>query len=200
MDPQIVLSRGYWEYADDCRDQWIAAYKEIGRKSVGLGVQARKMIQRMELACSLTTTHAIFFNSGNVDDCFIGEAVERENNFLERNQKAYDSLDGDFPCGNAEDMRFARRFFSIREMAYLQMGLATSIDPDDLSEMPPVDKPFADEAFPMKITEADQPWGRKGFVHECLGRYAEAIECYEAFKQNRPEDRIKRLREQLSNG
>lgn len=155
------------------------------------------MIDRIKLACSLSVTHATFYNTGNVDDCFLGEAIARENEYLEKSRKAYESLDGDFPCGNEDDMRFARRFFSIREMAYIQMGFASEVDPDDLSEMPPIDKPFADEAFLMEISADDQPLGRKGFIHECMGRYAEAIESYEAFTEGRPDDRIQRLRKKI---
>ena len=199
MEPQIVISRGYWESADDCIKQWIAAYKEIGKKSLSLRFRAKKMIDRIEKAGKLSVTHATFYNTGNVDDCFLGEAIARENEYLKKVQKSYDSLDGDFPCGNEMDMRFARRYFSIREMAYIQMGFASEINPDDLSEVPPVDKPFEGEAFPAKITPEDQLLGRKGFIHECLGHYAEAIECYEAInEEGRPVGRIKTLREKLS--
>lgn len=198
MDPQIVISRGYMESASDVLKQWISAYKEIAKKHLMLVVRAQKMIKRIELASSLSVTHATFFNSGNVDECFYGEAVARENEFLEGTQKARESLDGDFPCGNEDDMRFARRFFSIREMAYLQMGLARELNPDDLSQVPPVNKSFADEAFPRKIKASDQPLGRKGFIHECLGNYQEALDCYEAFSEGRPDERIEFLRKKLS--
>lgn len=198
MDPQIVLSRGYMESVSDILDQWISAYKEIAKKHIMLMVRTQKMIKRIELASSLCVSHATFYNTGNVDECFYGEAVARENEFLESSKKARESLEGDFPCGNEDDMRFARRFFSIREMAYLQMGLAKELDPDDLSQKPPVNKVFADEAFPRKIKTSDQPLGRKGFIHECLGNYKEAIACYEAFSDGRPDDRIDYLRNKLS--
>ena len=90
--------------------------------------------------------------------------------------------DGDYPCGNEADMLFARRVFSIREMAYLQLGLAAELNPDDLRKAPPFDKIFDGEAMPKIITTADQPTARRGFVNECLGHYAEAIECYEAIE------------------
>ena len=198
MDPQIVLSRGYMESVSDILDQWISAYKEIAKKHIMLMVRTQKMIKRIELASSLCVSHATFYNTGNVDECFYGEAVARENEFLESSKKARESLEGDFPCGNEDDMRFARRFFSIREMAYLQMGLAKELDPDDLSQKPPVNRVFADEAFPRKIKTSDQPLGRKGFIHECLGNYKEAIACYEAFSDGRPDDRIDYLRNKLS--
>lgn len=198
MDPQIALNRGYWEDAGDCRNQWIAAYKEIAKKHLMLANRAQKMIKRIKLACSLCVTHATFYNTGNVDDCFLGEAIARENEYLVKNKQAYKSLDGDFPCGNEDDIRFARRFFSIHEMAFIQMGFASMIDPDDLSLMPPIDKPFADEAFPVEITTDDQLLGRKGFIHECLGHYKEAINCYEAFAKGRPHDRILDLRNKLA--
>lgn len=198
MDPQIALSRGYMENTGDVLERWISAYKEIAKKHIMLMVRAQKMIKRIELASSLCVSHATFYNTGNVDECFYGEAVARENEFLEASKKARKSLEGDFPCGNEDDMRFARRFFSIREMAYLQMGLAKEINPDDLSQKPPVNKIFADEAFPRKIKASDQPLGRKGFVHECLGNYQEAIACYETFSEGCPEDRIESLRKKLS--
>ena len=173
MEPQIALNRGYWEDAGDCRDQWIAAYKEIAKKHLMLSMRAKKMIKRIELACSLCVTHATFFNTGNVDECFYGEAVARENEFLEETKKARESLDGDFPCGNEDDMRFARDFFTNREMAYLQMGLAN------------------------ELNASGNSMGRKGFIYECLGLYEEAIECYEAMGKERPTDRIERLRKKL---
>ena len=57
------------------------------------------------------------------------------------------------------------------------------------------DKAFADEAFPRIIETANQPKARKGFIYECLGQYAEAIECYESMGEDKPEDRIEHLRE-----
>lgn len=198
MDPQIAISRGYMESAGDVLERWISAYKEIAKKHIVLMARAKKMIKRIELASSLCVTHATFYNTGNVDECFYGEAVARENEFLESSQKARESLDGDFPCGNEDDMRFARRFFSIREMAYIQMGLAKELDLNDLGQKPPINKIFADEAFPRKIKASDQPLGRKGFIHECLGNYQEAIACYEAFSEGRPDERIECLHKKLS--
>ena len=198
MDPQVALNRGYWEYADKVRDQWIASYTQIAKKYRHLKPLADKMIKRINLACQLQTEHAISYDTSRVDECFYAEAVARENEYLEATQAKRDSLDGDFPCGNEEDMRFARRLFSNREMAYLQMGLANEVNPDDLSHVPAPDKPFPDEAFPNVIEPADQPKGRKGFVFECLGQFAEAIACYEAMaEEGRPTDRITCLRRKL---
>lgn len=197
MDPQIVLNRGYWEAVDDCRNQWIAAFKEIAKKHWRHKKEAQKMIERIERACSMAVTHAVHFDTGNVDDCFLGERIARENEYLRSTEKARKALEGKFPCGNEDDMRFARRFFSIRELAYIQMGFANEIDPDDLSEMPPYDKPYSDEAFPRKVSDQDQPKGRKGFLLECLGRYEEAIACYKAMGEGCPEDRVDRLQKKL---
>lgn len=198
MNPEYVLSRGYWEYPDEVCDLWIAAYEEIAQSHRDLRGKAQKMINRVKQACSLLVTHASFYNTGNVDDCFYGEAVAKENEYLERSKSQYDSLNGDYPCGNEDDMRFARRLFSIREMAFLQMGLANEIDPNALRNMPPANKVFSGEAFPRKIKAANRPKGRKGFLHECLGRYADAIECYEAMGDDQPTDRIERLRKLLA--
>ena len=197
MDPQIALNRGYWEDAGECRDQWITAYKEIAKKHWHHKKEAKQMIERIERACSLAVTHAVHFDTGNVDDCFLGERIAAENEFLEKTEKARKRLEGKFPCGNEDDMRFARHFFSIRELAYIQMGFASEVDPDDLSQMPPFDKPYSDEALVTPVSAADQPLGRRGFLHECLGRYEEAIACYEAIGDGRPDDRIKQLRKKL---
>ena len=197
MDPELVLSRGYREYPDDVCNLWIAAYEEIAHNHRNLRLKARRMIKRVKKACSLLVTHATFYDTSRVDECFYGEAVERENEYLERTRSQYDSLGGDFPCGNDDDMRFARRLFSIRELAYIQMGLAEEVDPNALRNMPPTNKTFSGEAFPRKIKAANRPKGRKGFLYECMGQFAEAIECYEAMREDKPEVRIERLREQM---
>lgn len=176
MDPEIALNRGYWEDSGKILNQWIKAYKEIAKKHVMLVGLAHDMINRAELACSLLVSHATFYDTSRVDECFYAEAVERENKFLEKTEKARKSLDGDFPCGNEDDMRFARDFFTIHEMAYLQMGLAKEVDFDNTGKKQ----------------------GRNGFLHECLGHYEEAIACYEAMDEGRPVGRINRLREKLS--
>lgn len=173
MEPTIALNRGYWEDSGDVVNQWISAYKEIAKKHIALAPRAHKMIKRIELAASLCVTHATFYNTGNVDDCFLGEAIERENEFISRTEKSRKSLDGDFPCGNEEDMKFASQYFSNREIAYLQMGLANELDPEDSLE-------------------------KKGFILECLGRYAEAIDCYEAMGDHSPIRRIESLRKKLA--
>ena len=198
MEPETALNRGYWEDSGKVRDQWINASKEIARKHWQLRDETKKMVERIKLACSLLVTHAVSYDFSRVDDCFYAEAVARANEFYENTENARKSLDGDFPCGNEDDMRFARRFFSNREMAFIQLGLANEVDPDDLWHVPPLDKPFADEAFPREYTVDDQPKGRKGFLHECQGHYAEAIECYEAMGKNKPDDRIRQLREKMA--
>ena len=199
MDPELVLSRGYREYPDDVCNLWIAAYEEIAHNHRNLRLKARRMIKRVKKACSLLVTHATFYDTSRVDECFYAEAVERFNEFYDTTEKDRASLDGDYPCGNEADMLFARRVFSIREMAYLQLGLAAELNPDDLRKAPPFDKIFDGEAIPKIITTADQPTARRGFVNECLGHYAEAIECYEAIEEKgRPADRIKHLREKLA--
>ena len=194
MDPELVLSRGYWEDSGEVCDKWVAAYNEIAQTHRGFGLRARRMMRRVRLACSLLVTHATFYDTSRVDECFYGEAVARENEYLEKSRSQYDSLDGDFPCGNEVDMRFARRLFSIREMAYIQMGLAKELDLNDNKNIPPANKVFSGEAFPRKIKRANQPKGRKGFLYECLGQYAEAVKCYEAMGEDQPEDRIVALR------
>lgn len=197
MHPELVLCRGYWEDSGKICRKWISAYSEIALRHLKLRSQAQSMIKRVRLACSLLVEHATFYDLSRVDECFYAEAVERENEYLEKVEKMYDSLDGDFPCGNEDDVRFARRLFSIREMAFLQMGLAKELDLNDDSHIPPADKTFDDEAFPNIIKAANQPKARKGFLYECMGQYAEAIECYEAMGEDKPEDRIEHLRERV---
>ena len=199
MDPSIALSRGYDEDMVVVRKQWTKAYYEIGQRHKPLRPQTEMMTNRIQLACKLLVSHATFYDYSRADDCFYAEAVERFNDFYDTTEKDRASLDGDYPCGNEADMLFARRVFSIREMAYLQLGLAAELNPDDLRKAPPFDKIFDGEAMPKIITTADQPTARRGFVNECLGHYAEAIECYEAIEEKgRPADRIKHLREKLA--
>lgn len=197
MNPELVLCRGYREDSGKVCDQWVAAYEEIGKRNLRLRFKAKRMIKRVRLACSLLVEHATFYDTSRVDECFYGEAVAKENEYLERVSPQYASFDGDYPCGNEDDVRFARRLFSIHEMAYLQMGLAEELDLNDNKHIPPANKTFSGEAYPRKIKTANQPKGRKGFLYECRGLFVEAIECYESMGEDRPAERIELLRKCL---
>ncbi len=191
MNPEITLARGYWDDTKECCDQWIAAYKEIAKKHPELKALAQKLIQRAESACSLIVSHAVSFGS-MPDDTFYGERVQQENAYYEKTEKSRDALEGDFPCGNELEMRLARHCFSYREMACLQVGLASEIDPDDLSEVPE-EKPYADEVFDKKITPEDIPMARKGILYECLGQPDKALQCFLSVQSVNLKDRIDRL-------
>lgn len=66
------------------------------------------------------------------------------------------------------------------------MGAITTMDPelvlsrgyreypDDVCNLPLTNKTFSGEAFPRKIKAANRPKGRKGFLYECMGQFAEA--------------------------
>ena len=130
MDPQYVLNRSYWDYPADCLQQWLDAYAAIGERHPELAATVERLTARIHKAYTLYQGLA---NLGSTpDDTVYAERVEQENGYYRQAK----SLDGDFPLGNEHEVFTARYLFSIREMAWLQAGLAAEIDPADLTEVP----------------------------------------------------------------
>ncbi len=75
-------------------------------------------------------------------------------------QEENDSLDGDFPLGNEEDMAFASPYFTVKELAQIQMGCAEDI--------------FAGHY----VEYADRVLVRKGVLAEVKGEWKEAASAY----------------------
>lgn len=130
MEPTYALNRSYRDSPADCLQQWLDAYDAIGRKHPELAATVNRLTARIHKAYALFTGLANL--GGMPDDTAYAGRVEQERPF---HQAAAD-LDGDFPLGNAHEVWCARCLFSIREMAWMQAGLACELDPDDLGEVP----------------------------------------------------------------
>ena len=130
MEPTYALNRSYWDYPSDCLQQWLDAYAAIGERHSELAATVERLTARIRKAYSL---YQGLVNLGSTpDDTVYAGRVEQENSYYRQAQ----SLDGDFPLGNDHEVFTARYLFSIREMAWLQAGLAAEIDPADLTEVP----------------------------------------------------------------
>ena len=130
MEPTYALNRSYWDYPSDCLQQWLDAYAAIGERHPELAATVERLTARIRKAYSLYQGLA---NLGSTpDDTVYAERVEQENNYYRQTK----SLDGDFPLGSEREVFETRYLFSIREMAYIQAGLAAEIDPADLTEVP----------------------------------------------------------------
>ena len=130
MEPTYALNRSYWDSPADCLQQWLDAYASIGERHPELAATVERLTARIRKAYSLYQGLA---NLGSTpDDTVYAERVEQENSYYRQTK----SLDGDFPLGNEHEVFTARYLFSIREMAWLQAGLAAEIAPADLTEVP----------------------------------------------------------------
>ena len=130
MEPEYALNRSYWDSPDDCLEEWLAAYKEIARRHPELRKRVKMLTNRINTARRLFAGLA---NLGSTpDETVYAYRVEQQNKFY----KKAEALDGDFPFGDEQEVFTARYLFSIREMAYIQVGLTAEINPADLSEVP----------------------------------------------------------------
>ena len=170
MKPEIALKLQYSlldkytrEQIETIRDEWIAAYREIaGSNSSKKGV-CESFTDRINRAADLFIRRKI--------EPVVSDAISHDDYYYEwldeMKKEEDDSLDGDFPLGNEADMKLASSFFSIKELALLQTGLAEQIDPE------PVEP---DCGFGRAKTEKN--YARKGFLAELKGRCEEAVEYY----------------------
>ena len=196
MNPEIVINRGYLESHDECLAQWRSAFAEIIKNHPELKTQVKRLEKRIETASQLAIGDG-WASSANADETFYGMAVERENKHYEATEGIRDSLQGDFPCGKEWEMVFARNYFTNREIAYIQLGLANEINPNDHRKVPR-GKFYAAGSF--SASEKDDYnilYGRKGFINECLGKTEDAIENYLKIKGDNAVFRISLLAEQL---
>ncbi|MBO5223607.1 MAG: hypothetical protein J6C23_03755 [Clostridia bacterium] len=160
MKPQIALKingrlfseRGR-EYVEELRDEWITAYKEIA-KEYGAGQELCSFFtERIKRATELFLSR----NEGN----------------LQPTPTTEDCPDGDFPLGNEADMELASTFFSLKELAMLQMGLQENIEGEI-----PYQKP-------------EYNYARMGFLAELKGLLTEASEYYYEHCGSRyPDDKV----------
>ncbi len=163
MKPEIALKLQYSlldkytrEQIETIRDEWIAAYREIaGSNSSKKGV-CESFTDRINRAADLFIRRKIEPVKSDAishDDYYyewLDEVKQEENN----------ALDGDFPLGNEEDMEFASPYFSVKELAQIQMGCA-------------------DDIFAGHYVEyADRVLVRKGILAEVKGDFKEAAAAY----------------------
>ena len=156
MEPTYALNRSYWDSPADCLKQWLDAYSEIGKRHPELEETVKRLTARIRLADALFRGLA---NLGSTpDDTAYGERVEQENKIYDE----ADALDGDFPLGDEYEVFVARYLFSIREMAYIQAGLAAELDPADISQVPR-DKIFT-IGDPRKFSDDELVEDRRDFL------------------------------------
>lgn len=196
MNPEIVINRGYLESHDECLAQWRSAFDEISKKHPELKAKVKQLAKRIETASRLAVGDG-WASSANADETFYGMAVERENAHYAATEGIRESLEGDFPCGKEWEMVFARNYFTNREIAYIQLGLANEINYNDHRKVPR-GKFYAAGSF--SASEKDDRnilYGRKGFLNECLGKTEDAIENYLKIKGDAAVFRISSLSKKL---
>ena len=147
MKPEIALNtknRIFYGYTKEdveaLRDEWVAAYREIAESEPVKKALCELLTERIRRAAEL----------------FLGGVKE-----------PVESLDGDFPLGNETDMKLASFFFSLKELAMMQAGLADLVPP----ELP-------ETGFPFGRPVTERKYGRKGFLAELKGEREEAMEYY----------------------
>ena len=175
MKPQVALKLEYsvtMDYTraqtEAIRDEWIAAYKEIAEHNPAKKELCLSLIDRINRAADL-------FISRHVEPT-VSDAISHDDYYYEWldevKKEQDDSLDGDFPLGNEEDMNFASPYFSVKELALIQSGCS-------------------DEIFAGYYVEyADRVLVRRGVLAEVRGDYEEAASsysgvCYSKTVQNR---------------
>lgn len=193
MNPEIVINRGYLESHDECLAKWRSAFAEIVKNHPKLKAKVKKLEKRIETASQLAIG-AARSSCANADDTFYAIAVERENAHYEATKGLRDSLEGNFPCGNEREMVFARNYFTTGEIAYIQLGLANEIDPNNISKVPKGKVYAAGSLFASEKNKDNILYGRKGFISECLGNTEDAIKYYLKIKGDSAADRLSRLR------
>lgn len=163
MKPQVALNIEYntsitytREQVEAVRDEWITAYQEIAKSDSSKKELCDYFTDRIRRASEL-------FISRKVEPVK-SDATNHDDNYYEcleeMKQKENDSLDGDFPLGNEEDMKFASPYFSTKELAMIQMG-------------------FADDIYAGYYVEyADRVLIRKGVLAEVKGNLKEAVSAY----------------------
>ena len=172
-----LLNVGTHESRAVALNAWLNAYEEIADKHPELKDKADQLSERIREVSEMAS-HDDSYGLQNCDEMLYGE---RSQQYMGSTRAEREAFIRDFPCGNTGDMEFARDLFSIREMAYLQMGLTEELDADDFSEVPRK-KSFRAANYTKEYDDASLVMGRRGFIHECLGLWEEAIDCYLAMK------------------
>ncbi len=160
VKPEWVLNLQPGEDLQNKRDEWLRAYEACAEEFVKTKEQAKALAARVERAAALLVERREVGAAGAAestashDDTYYTE--------IARLMEAEDAaLDGDFPLGNAADMRFASLYFSVPELARIQLGLQDSIDCGHYTEY------------------SDAVLVKRGFLAELNGQWQQAARCYE---------------------
>ena len=138
------------------RDEWIAAYGEIADSDPSKEELCEFFAERIHRAAELFIRREI--------EPAVSDAISHDDYYYEwldeMKREENDSLDGEFPLGNEEDMAFAAPYFSVKELALIQAGCASDI--------------YAG----YYVEYADRVLVRKGFLAEVRGEWREAVGAY----------------------
>lgn len=138
------------------RDEWIAAYGEIADSDPSKEELCEFFVERIHRAAELFIRRKI--------EPSVSDAISHDDYYYEwldeMKREENDSLDGEFPLGNEEDMVFAAPYFSVKELALIQAGCASDI--------------YAG----YYVEYADRVLIRKGILAEVKGDFKEAAAAY----------------------
>jgi hypothetical protein len=163
MKPEIALKIDYDPFktytrdgVEALRDEWIAEYTSIAKKYPQKEDICAYFIDRISRAAELFISRKVepaTSDATNHDDYYYEwlDEVKKEQD---------DTLNGDFPLGNEEDMAFASPYFSTKELAMIQMGCGEDI--------------YAG----YYVEYADRVLVRKGILAEIKGDFKEAAGAY----------------------
>ena len=170
MKPEIALKIDYdrfkeytREQIETIRDEWIAAYHEIAESDSSEKELCDSLTERISRAAELFIRRKIEPEKS--------DAISHDDYYYEwldeMKKEEDDSLDGDFPLGNEADMKLASSFFSIKEIALLQTGLAEQIEPE-----------LVFFGFGHGNEKVVKNSARKGILADLRGSTEEAVEYY----------------------
>ena len=170
MKPEIALKLQYSlldkytrEQIETIRDEWIAAYREIAESDSAKKELCDSFIVRMGRAAELFIRRHI--------EPVVSDAISHDDYYYEwldeMKKEEDDSLNGDFPLGNEEDMKLASSFFGVKELALLQMGLFEQIEPE-----------LDFFGFGHGNEKVVKDSARKGILADLRGSTEEAVEYY----------------------
>lgn len=170
MKPKTALKLQYSlldQYTRDqietIRDEWIAVYREIARSDSSKKELCDSLTDRISRAAELFIRRHI--------EPVKSDAISHDDYYYEwldeMKKEEDDSLDGDFLLGNEADMKLASSFFSIKEIALLQTGLAEQIEPE-----------LVFFGFGHGNEKVVKNSARKGILADLRGSTEEAVEYY----------------------
>ena len=151
-----ILKKYTRQEIETVRDEWVAAYRDIAERDTTKRELCDCFVDRITRAADLFIRRHI--------EPVVSDAISHDDSYYEWldevKQEENNALDGDFPLGNEEDMAFASPYFTVKELAQIQMGCA-------------------DDIFAGHYVEyADRVLIRKGILAEVKGDFKEAAASY----------------------